>query len=273
MEMQHGDIQLRISLSGEPQQLLTYWRGSLRDNLPTRAGVTILRPRPKRQWWGYFGSPNFNFEAITRAEKKRAELGISDKALMMQADEIAIARELTETLFNWLSGRQGTPAINQPIPKARISLHGDGGPELVGVIESFGDPEVLWNVEIGPVYTQGEPRRPDVRWLPALNSTDKTIVLGALRSFAKSLADGQGPLVLALIDRVTGVFRKRLALRKAEINKRVAKIFGYGAALTIEDEPITDEKIENDYEDILAWLEEQTKEHKPKEKIRAWRDS
>jgi hypothetical protein len=144
---------------------------------------------------------------------------------------------------------------------------------LVGLIESFGDPEVLSAAEIGVVYTQGEPRRPDVRWLPVLQSTDKTTALQELQLFEKSLADGQGQQVRALVDRIAGIFRKQLAIRKATINKRATEIFGYGTALTIEGEPMTDKMIEEDYEDILAWLEEQAKEHKPKERIRAWRDS
>jgi hypothetical protein len=120
--MQHGDVQVRISLSGEPQKLLTYWRGSLRDILPTQSSITILRPRLKRQRWWLYDDPSFHFEAMTRTEKKRAELSISEKSLMMQSGEIATARELTEKLFGWLSQRQGMPAINQPIPNARIWL-------------------------------------------------------------------------------------------------------------------------------------------------------
>jgi hypothetical protein len=269
--MQHGDIQLRVSLGGEPQKLVTYWRGSLRGYLPTRALVTILRPRPKSQQFHWWHDPNFHFEAITRTEKKRAELSVSEKSLMMLPNEIAIARDLTERLSNWLSQRQGIPSIDQPIPNARIRLQGDGGPELVSVIESFPDPGVLSAAEVGVVYTQGEPRRPGVRWLPPLNGADESLAVSQLQSFAKSLADGQEARVRALIDRIVGVFRKQIAIRRAAINKRAAEIFGCGTTLTIEGELITDRKIEEDYWDILAWLDEQAKERAPKDKIRTWR--
>jgi hypothetical protein len=114
--MQHGDIRVRISLYGEPQKITTYWRASLRDTLPETASVTILKMRRKpssRQWW-YDDDPNFYFERMTRTEKKRAELSISDKSLYMTAAEIETARHLTETTYDWLSGRRSVPTINQP---------------------------------------------------------------------------------------------------------------------------------------------------------------
>jgi hypothetical protein len=80
--MQHGDIHMRISLSGEPQKLLTYWRGSLRDMLPTMAGVSITRPlvKPRRTWLDVY-NPSLYFEGMTRTEKKRADLSISEQSL------------------------------------------------------------------------------------------------------------------------------------------------------------------------------------------------
>ncbi len=138
--MEHGEILVQISLAGEPQKLLTYWRGSLRHCLPIAASVTILRPScGSRRWWD-FNDPNFHFKSMTRTEKKRAELSISEKSLMMQPQEIAIARELTEQFFGWLSGRREIPAINRPIPAAEVSLSAEGGPDLVDVVELFNDP-------------------------------------------------------------------------------------------------------------------------------------
>src|SRR5262245_58289817 len=113
--MEHGDIQVRLSLRGEPQKLLTYWRGSLRDILPTSASVAVLRPLIKGRYWFDYHDPSFYFEGMTRTEKKRAVLSISDMSLKMQPREIEIARHLTDALFDWLSGRQGIPAVNQPI--------------------------------------------------------------------------------------------------------------------------------------------------------------
>ena len=91
--MQHGEILVRLSLSGEPQKLLTYWRGSMRDMVPSSAAVTILKLNkkpPRTPWWSDY-DPNFYFELMTRTEKKRAELGISDRALSMTALEIETA--------------------------------------------------------------------------------------------------------------------------------------------------------------------------------------
>jgi transposase len=39
-------------------------------------------------------------------------------------------------------------------------------------------PEVLQVAQLAPVYTQGEPRKPEARWLPALNGVDKSRTLG-----------------------------------------------------------------------------------------------
>ena len=47
--MQHGDIRLQLSLSGEPQKILTYWRGFMQDMLPTAVSVTILKMHRKKQ--------------------------------------------------------------------------------------------------------------------------------------------------------------------------------------------------------------------------------
>ena len=94
--MQHGEIKLRVMLAGEPHKLFTYWRGALPDGRPSSASVTILRPRRKFQvssWW-LPRDQGFYFEPMTRTEKKRAELSISDKALLMSAPEIATARRL-----------------------------------------------------------------------------------------------------------------------------------------------------------------------------------
>jgi hypothetical protein len=271
--MQHGDIQVQVSLRGEPHKLLTYWRGSLRETLPISAAVTIVRPKRNhgnRGYWDY-RDPSFYFEAITRTEKKRAELSISDKSLLMQAGEIATARHLTEILSDWLSRRHGLPHLDQPIPNARIALRCEGDGELVGIVEKFGDPEVLSSAQVGAVYTQGEPRRPDIRWLPTISSTDKTVAIGELQTFEKSLADGQGADVRSLVNRIATVFRKQVVARRALLQRRFTEIFGMGAELEINDRPLTDKMIESyKYEEILIWLDEQGKEN-PKDGIRTWR--
>jgi hypothetical protein len=245
----------------------------LRDTQPTSASVSIIRPRIKPSWaWYDYHDPSFHFEGMTRTEKKRAVLSISEKSLKMQAPEIEIARHLTDILFDWLSQRRGLPIIDRAIPSARIWLACEGGPELVSVVEKLGDPEVLSSAQVGPVYTQGEPRRPAVRWLPDLSGIDKTAAVSELAYFEKSLADGQGAEVRNLVDRIGAVFKKRVAARRAKVNQRGTEILGYGAQLTYRDKLLTDQMLDgHEYEDILASLEEAAKEKKPREKIRTWR--
>jgi hypothetical protein len=270
--MRHGEIRVRLSLGGEPQKLLTYWRGSLREVLPEAAWVSVLRPRIKGRWWFDYHDPSFYFERITRIEKKRAVLSISEQSLKMQPGEIKIAGHLTDILFDWLSQRQPIPVLNQPIANARIGLACEGGSELIDVVEKFGDPEILSSAQIGPVYSQGEPRRPDVRWLPNISSLDKDTAIGELANFEKSLAEGQGLAVRERIDRIIGIYGKRLAARRAKVNKRAIEAFGYGGEIAYGDKPVTDEMLDgHEYEDILALLDEAAKKKKPREKIRSWR--
>jgi hypothetical protein len=270
--MQHGDVQVSVSLRGEPQKLLTYWRGSLRDILPTSASVAVVRPLIKGRYWFDYHDPSFYFEGMTRSEKKRAELSISDLSLKMQPGEIEIARHLTDILFDWLSGRDGIPVLNQPIPNARIGLSCAGGVDLIDVVEKFGDPEVLSRAQVGLAYLQGEPRRPDVRWLPNISSLADKVPATTELGNEKSLAEGQGKQARALIDRIIAIHRKRVAARRAKVNKRATEIFGYGSGVTYGNKPITDEMLDRyEYAEILAWLDEAAKEKKPREKIRSWR--
>ena len=83
--MQTEDIILNVSMAGEPQKLCTYCRGSLPGVLPVSAAIGIVRP------WRYrphsFYSPDFYFDQMSRTEKKRAELSISERSLRMEARE------------------------------------------------------------------------------------------------------------------------------------------------------------------------------------------
>ncbi len=268
--MEHGDIQVQITLRGEPQKVTTYWRGSLRELTPTEASVTILRPRGRPKYgWSY--DTNLYFDAITHKEAKRAELSISEKALEMRAEEIKTAAELTEKLAGWLLRKEGIPLINTPILNANIAVRCVGGSEIVSTIESFADKEVLTGVVLGAVYTQGEPRRPDVRWLPTIVSTDTSVVLEHLGYFERSLADGQSDEIRLLLNRLIDVFRKKLAARKEVVCKRIVEKFGYGAPFKIRDRPITDKDIEEDYADLLEALEAGVDYEGPRNRITAWR--
>lgn len=271
--MKHGEIKIRVQLRGEPQKIITYWRGWLPDAVPERAAITIVRKsqKPRNRWW-LSNDPNFYFESMTRTEKKRAELSISDKSLHMTATEIATARELTDTTYEWLSGRRGIPTLSEPIDSARLEVTVQEGPELIDAIEKFGDPEVVSAVGIGPVYLQGDPRRPNVRWLPNLTGADKSVVLGELKYFEIALADGQAGEVRTLVERAAGVFKKASNAKKSKLNKRISEIFGYGTGLMYEGHAITDAMIEGyEYDDIMSWLEEEEKKPAPCHRIRSWR--
>jgi hypothetical protein len=142
--MQHGDIQTNVSLRGEPQALFVYWRGSLREILPTTAQVSITRPLRKSRF--DYWDPSISLERMNRAEMKRAELSISEHSLDMEPEEIEAARHLTDVLWKWLSKRQhGVPALDQPVTRARVTLEAEGDESLLDVINSF-DPEIVGSV-------------------------------------------------------------------------------------------------------------------------------
>jgi hypothetical protein len=269
--MQHGDIKVRLSLRGEPQKLLTYWHGSLHDQLPETANVTILRKDnkpPINPWWPDYFDPNLYFETMTRTEKKRAELSISDQSLSMNATEIETARQLTDVTYGWISGRTSLPTFGSPIPHARLMLLVEGLPSLVDAVERFGDPEVVSGASVGAVYAQGNPRRPDVRWLPRLWDSSKTAALEELKVFEGLLAEGQATEVRKTVTRIGNVFRKALNLRKARLNKRITEVRGYSESLEIDGVLITDDMIEgSEYGRIMRWLDAEMSRKNPKVKV------
>jgi hypothetical protein len=190
----------------------------------------------------------------------------------MHAPEIATARYLTDVLFDWLSQRHSLPVIDQPISNARIGLRAEGGPELVDIVEKFGDPEVLSRAQIGAVYMQGDPRRPDVRWLPDLKGIVKILTLGELQHFEKSLAEGQSEKIRGLVVRIVGVFKNQVDLRRAALTKRYTELFGTGSTLVINGEPVTDKMIdERPFGELVMRLEFEAEKGVPGDKIRSWR--
>lgn len=198
---------------------------------------------------------------MTRTEKKRAELSISDLALRLDAGEIATARELTDMTFDWLSGRRGIPEINKPMPKTMLSVIAEGNELLLPIIETFNDPEMLSTVVIGAVYLQGEPRRPDVRWLPSIFDSDKSKAIAEITSFEKSLGEDQGQRLRVTVETAARLFRKKRDARRARITKRYFALFGMGGQVSFGERAITDEMLENyDYEKIIAWLEVEERE-------------
>lgn len=269
--MKHGDIVVHLKVAGEPQRLLTYWRGSLKDVLPVSASIVIRRParlsnRPgwRHEWY----TNNIGFEPITRTEFKRAELSISEKSLDMQPPEIEVVRHLTKVCYDWLSQRQGMPATDKPMSNARLYLECVGGPELVGVIEKF-DLELLRGVAIGPVYTQGEPRKPGVRWLPDISSRDKSLAINSLEYFEKLLAPDQRLEVRKMIEQVATLFRRRVSARRGVINKKGIALYGIGDEITIDGWEIKDEMLDSyEYEDVVDWFDRELRKARQEREAR-----
>ncbi|MGC2787275.1 MAG: hypothetical protein WA397_26305 [Roseiarcus sp.] len=114
-----------------------------------------------------FSNPDLYFDQMSRTEKKRAELSISEKSLRMDAKEIEVARALTDVTFNWLSGKSEAPRLSQPVPIGKVHLSFECGPPILDSIERFADLELVSSFMIGAAYLQGQPRRPVTRSSPA----------------------------------------------------------------------------------------------------------
>jgi hypothetical protein len=259
--LRHGDIRVRVALRCEPQKLVNHWRRSFGDNLPISASITMLRSgrRPKNDWWwANYYSPHLDFEGMTRTEKKRAELSISEASLKMLPTEIAAAADLTNVFFDWLSQRRGLPEFSNPIRNAVINIEVEGDASLLPAIETLKDPEILSRATIGAVYLQGEPRRPEIRWLPALNDLNTSQALADISNFERSLADGQAAELRSQIAIASRLFRGKRDARRTSILKRYAKLFGLGGQVEIIGRPLTDEMLYGlRHETVCAWLDAQ----------------
>jgi hypothetical protein len=258
--MQAGDIFIRADLRGEPQRLLTYWRGFLRESVPPQASVKILRPvRFDRRSYGRDG---IYFESIKRTEKKRAELSISEVSLRMNGKEIAEARYLTEVLFDWLSGRSGMPYLRNPLPATSIYLQAEGGLEVLNAIEQFTDPELITAVTVGIAYMQGNPRRPMQRFLPGMSDIRTQIQINEMNYFESLLTDAQAEELRATIKRTADLFRKRLKYRRTLIASRIYEVMGTGmGGIKFYGRSINDELLQSyEYQELVAWLNGQEQE-------------
>ena len=162
--LQTEAIVLNVSMEGEPQKLFTYCRGSLPGVVPVSASISIVRPRRYRPHAYY--NPDIYFDQMSRKEKKRAELSVSEQSLRMDATELEAARSLTDMTFNWLSRQSEAPRLSQPIPIGRVHLRFECGPSIMDAVEGFTDLELISSFMIGAAYLQGQPRRPVMRYLP-----------------------------------------------------------------------------------------------------------
>jgi hypothetical protein len=208
--------------------------------------------------WSYH-DPHLYFAEMNPRENKRAVLSISDRSTIMTASEIGTARELTDLLYGWLSGRTDVPRLPAAIPDARIYLSAIGGTSIVDALETFGDLEVVSSVTIGAVYPHGQPRRPQARFLPPVSDIRTKAELEELQCFEALLSDSQAAGVRSAIDRVAGVFRKRLRMRKALLSRRIAEVFGYSFGVwEFEGQKIDDEMIMGyQFKQILSWLKDE----------------
>ena len=149
----------------------------------------------------------------------------------------------------------------ESVARAKIFVSAEDGPELLDAVESWADPEVLCEVEIGVVYLQGNPRRPETHWMRALDRTaDIVPALEQLKAIKKSLADEQLTKALELIQRVSAIFRERIRRRSVATSKR----FGYGSLPPVQGEAVTDEMIESSFDYIVACYEKIAQDGKPR---------
>jgi hypothetical protein len=211
---------------------------------------------------------------MSRTEKKRAELSISEKSLRMDGQEIEVARTLTDVTFNWLSGKSDAPRLSQPIPSGRVHLSFECGPPILDSIERFPDLELVSSFTIGAAYLQGQPRRPVTRYLPMVSNSNKAEEFALLKEFEHLLQQGQAAQVRELIERVAQLFRKRVQARKLRLDTLARKAFGCGLnGMLFEGKPVLDAMIDGyQYEQILSMLNsEESRKGTPKGNIRAWR--
>jgi hypothetical protein len=270
--VQTENIILNVSMAGEPQKLFTYCRGSLPGALPVNAAIGTVRA------WRYrpdsFYRPDFYFDQMSRTEKKRAELSISERSLRMDAREIEAARSLTDMTFNWLSGKSEVPRISQPIPIGKVYLRFECGPLILDSIERFPDLELVSSFQIGAAYLQGQPRRRVVRNLPMVMNANKAEKIALLKEFENLLQQDQAAKVRELIERVAQLFKKRVRARKLKLDALARKVLGCGlSGMIFKGKPVSDLAIDGyQYNEILSWLNyEETRKDKPKGNIRAWR--
>jgi hypothetical protein len=270
--LQNDDIILKVSIQGEPQKLFTYCRGSFPGVLPTNAAISIVRPRSYQPH--SYHNPNINFDQMSCTEKKRAELSVSEKSLRMDATEIGAARMLTDVTFNWLSGKSEAPRLSQPISIGKVALDFECGPPILDAIEAFHDLELISSFAVGAAYPQGQPRRPVMRYLPKVTTSNKAQEIALLQEFENLLARDQAAKVRELIERVAQLFKKRVRARKLKLDARVREVLGCGlGGVIFENKPVSDAMIDGyQYDEILSWLNyEERRKDKPKGNIRAWR--
>jgi hypothetical protein len=161
---------------------------------------------------------------MSRTEKKRAELSISERSLRMDAKEIEAARSFDMT-FNWLSGKSAAPRISQPIPIGKVSLHFECGPPILDSVERFPDLELVSSFQIGAAYLHGQPRRRVVRNLPMMMNSNTDEDIASLKEFESLLQQDQAEKVRELIERVAQLFRRRVRARKFKLDALARRVW------------------------------------------------
>jgi hypothetical protein len=270
--LQTEEIVLNVSMAGEPEKLFTYCRGSLAGVLPASAAISIVRRRRYRPH--AFSNPDLYFDQMTRTEKKRAELSISERSLRMDAKEIEVARTLTDMTFNWLSGKSEAPRLSQAIPIGKVHLSFVCSPPVLDSIERFPDLELVSSFTIGAAYLQGQPRRPVMRYLPMVMNSNKAEETALLEEFENLLQQDQAAKVRELIERVAQLFKKRVRARKLKLDACARKVLGCGlSGMIFEGKPVSAAMIDGyQFDEILSWLNyEENRKDTPKGNIRAWR--
>jgi hypothetical protein len=250
--MQHGDIQVRMDLNGEPQKLLTYWCGHIGGSVPDSMSVTLMKRRPAR-----FEDRAFSFGTITKGGTQIATQVLNQQLSKLSGDEICGVTFLQDGCHEWMNGRRSALVIDQPMPRYRLNLGLTTDGSIVDQLEKFTDADLIGRVIFGAVYLQGEPRFPNVRWLPPLDDQNTSPLKRELSIFEQLLAEGQAAEIRSLIDRMATIFRKRASRHVVAVRKRLGQLYRTGYEFRWGDWPVTEKDMDEDFEEIMTFLDQQ----------------
>ena len=214
LRMTAGDTLLSADLSGEPGAIFRTWRSALRDMKPQSASVSLR----KRSVRGPV-DPYFRCEKIVPAERKRADLSLSEICTRLGSDEIGSFNELHDILWAWMNRRE-EPRLDQPKPAFVVRVTLEGSHEVISGLESLPANGMLNNVSLGLVYRHGSPRVPRLHWLPDIASNNAVETRASLQGCWQSLDSEQASSALQMLRRIEVLFERKAAFRRGEIKAK-----------------------------------------------------
>jgi hypothetical protein len=251
-------------------------RSTFPNIVPDAGSVTIIKQRRSR--WD--DSPDFYLASITHSERKLADMSLAALSIQMTAEENGIAASLNDILWLWLSGRTSIPRYEKVAPFAAVTLLFSGPAEdIVAGVETLINLEPVSSIGIGPAFLQGEPRRPEIRWLLDLGSTaDVASARADFRTWNGPVPPEAVESVDRLLTRVSKVYGRRADMRRSELRRLATAALGDGADEWLHKpggygkaSPLASVEETYQYEDDLQWLKEA--KPKPRSRYRSWRAS